>query len=113
MSPESAGGLGSWLVSELPDFRNQCWPEHHPMVCCIGNGDPAGRPGDNQVSLSCRIEFRRTGQPDSTGKKQTAEHKPAPLEATGTPTYNVLAGLPQLNPLAALPSHDRREPDPT
>ena len=36
-------------------------------------GDPAGKLGDNQVSLSCRIEFRRTGQPDSTGGKQTAE----------------------------------------
>ena len=36
MSPESAGGLGSWLVSEMPDFRNQCWSEHHPMVWCIG-----------------------------------------------------------------------------
>ena len=44
MSPESAGGLGSWLVSELPDFRNQCWPEHHPMVCCIGKVSLGGRP---------------------------------------------------------------------
>ena len=96
-------------------------PGHTGTFCLAKNSGALGRknqgmPGTGKVGDLRGNPLFVICPPISTHPRQTVgeERPPKPIEIAPPRAYNALAGSPQLKlPLAATPSHDRRETGPT